>query len=608
MSVSVSARVQKFTSKLLNKDGKGKEKSTAQEASTSTSTSTKTGPPLPPPRSRTLRTADFSGGLKMLGAIEEAIEWEGSPSDLFTTAEVLGEGAFGAVYRATMNSTGEVIAAKCITLGEEETLDELQKEIDILRKCQSPACVRYYGCVKRAEELWIMMDYCGGGSVRDLIETCQETLAENQIAYICRRILEGLYYLHEKNIIHRDIKAANVLLTEDGEAKLADFGISKQMSQVGDAGTMTFIGTPLWMSPEIVLGKSYGFNVDVWSLGITAIEMADGLPPYGDVHPMRAMYQIPFKPPPTLRTPGDFSPEFNDFIARCLTKDADQRPDALTLLKHPFVAGKQGPSLMLSMIARYQELLLLNPKQLESEQEESLRKRPDPRDPDDEDAADTEGDTGGEVGDFSTTIFKSDATEEEQEEGAEAEEDSSLFQTTLINPKFANETDPSVVASASSSAQKRGAHDCGSQIQAAVNSLAAQAATEAAATTSTSDQSTAAPVTPTRRKLIPNRQSFYGGFPSVARSPKHRHQETKLPFRFEASELTPEQVAMVLREHPQQVAEFVGSSSSSLFSFASSNRTEGPVGSSQWLIYLLCVLIGVVLYHLMARYLTNGES
>ena len=186
------------------------------------------------------------------------------------------------------------------------------------------------------------MEYCGAGSVTDLVKSHKgSSLKEDWIAYICREILRGLAHLHANKIIHRDIKGQNVLLTDNAEVKLVDFGVSAQLDKtIGRRNT--FIGTPYWMGPEVIVcdenpDATYDNRSDLWSLGITAIEMAEGQPPLCDMHPMRALFLIPRNPAPKLKSAKKWSKKFNSFVEQCLIKDYTQRPNTEQLLKHPFI-------------------------------------------------------------------------------------------------------------------------------------------------------------------------------------------------------------------------------------------------------------------------------
>lgn len=270
-----------------------------------------------------------------------------------------------------------------------------------MQQCDSPYVVKYYGSYFKNTDLWvnlysllrfqssrlssspskiaerrasvtrrtrrrsnefsffqIVMEYCGAGSVSDIMRLRKKTLQEDEIATILSDTLKGLEYLHLRRKIHRDIKAGNILLNNEGHAKLADFGVAGQLtvsrSMRGVVGakplsslwycrqdTMakrnTVIGTPFWMAPEVIQEIGYDCVADIWSLGITALEMAEGKPPYGDIHPMRAIFMIPTKPPPSFREPDQWSPEFIDFVSGCLVKNPEERATATELLQHEFI-------------------------------------------------------------------------------------------------------------------------------------------------------------------------------------------------------------------------------------------------------------------------------
>lgn len=285
--------------------------------------------------------------------IDQSMNWGADPKEAFELIEKLGEGAFGVVYKAKLKETGFILAVKIMDVGDEK--DDVMKEIKMLKCCQHRNIVSYFGSCVQDEKLWILMDYCGAGSVRDVIESVEKTFNEEQIAHICADTLKGLAYLHKSSIIHRDIKAANILLTDYGEAKLADFGVSEQLTSTITKRN-TIIGTPLWMSPEVIQGKGYNSKADVWSLGITAIEMAEGLPPNAEMHPMRAIFLIPMQPPPTLSEPNSWSREFNDFLSKCLVKNPEDRASAEELLNHPFIKGAKGPAVMIDLILERQRI------------------------------------------------------------------------------------------------------------------------------------------------------------------------------------------------------------------------------------------------------------
>eukprot|EP01097_Dermamoeba_algensis_P010255 TRINITY_DN7496_c0_g1_i1.p1 TRINITY_DN7496_c0_g1~~TRINITY_DN7496_c0_g1_i1.p1 ORF type:complete len:505 (-),score=80.43 TRINITY_DN7496_c0_g1_i1:141-1655(-) len=278
------------------------------------------------------------------------------PTTIFTLQERLGKGSFGSVYKAINNKTGNVVALKLISLDADEALEDVRKEIQILAECNHPNIVSYYGSYFKDDNLWIAMEYCGGGSVSDILQVLESPFNEAQIALIIREALKGLKYLHSIHKIHRDIKGGNILLTETGEVKLADFGVSAQLFSTFSKRN-TFVGTPYWMAPEVMQESSYDGKADVWSLGITAIEMAEIVPPNSDVHPMRIIFLLPREPPPKLTDKKGWSPAFHEFLARCLIKDPKLRPSAEKLLEDKFVSKCKGPPILVELIENYKRAL-----------------------------------------------------------------------------------------------------------------------------------------------------------------------------------------------------------------------------------------------------------
>lgn len=222
----------------------------------------------------------------------------------------------------------------------EEDLSDILSELSVLSSCSSPHVTKYRLAFLRRQTLWIVMEYLGGGSCADLLKPPPHRLSESHIAIVCRELLMGLSYLHSEGKLHRDIKAANVLLGMDGRVKLADFGVAAQLVGLKSVRN-TFVGTPFWMAPEVIQQEGHDAKADVWSLGITAMELANGEPPHANVHPMKVLFLIPKQPAPRLEG-GHWSKDFRDFVTCCLTKDVDRRPSAKELLKHRFIrsAGK----------------------------------------------------------------------------------------------------------------------------------------------------------------------------------------------------------------------------------------------------------------------------
>ncbi|XP_050237052.1 serine/threonine-protein kinase 1 [Mercurialis annua] len=297
------------------------------------------------------------------------------PTTKYELLNELGKGSYGAVYKARDLRTSELVAIKVISLTEgEEGYEEIRGEIEMLQQCNHPNVVRYLGSYQGEDFLWIIMEYCGGGSVADLMNVAEESLEEYQIAYICREALKGLAYLHSIFKVHRDIKGGNILLTEQGEVKLGDFGVAAQLTRTMSKRN-TFIGTPHWMAPEVIQESRYDGKVDVWALGVSAIEMAEGLPPRSTVHPMRVLFMISIEPAPMLEDKEKWSLVFHDFVAKCLTKEPRSRPTASEMLKHKFIEKcKYGASSMLPKIEKARQIrtsMALQAQNAVSEESES---------------------------------------------------------------------------------------------------------------------------------------------------------------------------------------------------------------------------------------------
>ena len=248
----------------------------------------------------------------------------------------------------------------------------------ILKESESPYIVSYHGSYLKDHKLWLIMEYCRAGSVADLIKVRKEPLNETQIAAILYAALKGLEYLHLSKKVHRDIKAGNILLDISGDAKLGDFGVSAE-SLGTETGFYSVIGTPFWMSPEVISRSKYNKKTDIWSLGITAIEMAEGEPPYSHIHPFRAMFAIKSNPPQGLSDPSIWSPDFNNFVRRCLTYDPKSRPSAKDLLQDPFIRKNRGSAIIAELVADSMDLI----ERYRTNQDNKQKKKTYPASPDD---------------------------------------------------------------------------------------------------------------------------------------------------------------------------------------------------------------------------------
>ncbi|KAL5033812.1 hypothetical protein BDEG_21814 [Batrachochytrium dendrobatidis JEL423] len=255
------------------------------------------------------------------------------PLKLYTKIKNIGHGASGSVYLAKHNTTGAIVAIKDMIMPRQPRKDMIVNEILVMKECQHPNIVNYIDSFLVRESLWVLMEYMEGGMLTDIID--KHTFTESQISSICLETLRGLYHLHTRNIIHRDIKSDNILLDRKGQVKISDFGYSaKLMNDRSRRATM--VGTPFWMAPEVVSQKEYGAKVDVWSLGIMAIEMIEGQPPYINEEPLKALYLIATNGTPKLKKPEKLSATLRDFLKRCLEVDVSKRASSAELLQHPF--------------------------------------------------------------------------------------------------------------------------------------------------------------------------------------------------------------------------------------------------------------------------------
>jgi len=285
------------------------------------------------------------------------------PEEVFEMLDIIGEGAYGLICTCKNIAQNTIYAIKFLEI-EEEDEENLQKEIDILKESvDCPYIVKYFGCYIKETTLMIVMEFCDGGSVLDIMTSCKKTFSEEQISAIAAMMVQGLAYLHSHKVLHRDLKAGNVLLTSEGKAKLADFGVSAKLVNTLQKKN-TIVGSPYWMAPEVISvqkgkGEGYDFKADIWSLAITAIEMAEGKPPLFDIASLRVIFLIPARPPPSLIEGAKWSQEFNDFLAVCLQKDPNKRPSASLLLGHPFVQkGMKKDSVVKSLVTECMPLIL----------------------------------------------------------------------------------------------------------------------------------------------------------------------------------------------------------------------------------------------------------
>ncbi|KAG0050577.1 signal transducing kinase of the PAK [Gryganskiella cystojenkinii] len=288
----------------------------------------------PQPKRREKKTEKDSISSQDVIRRLQAICTDADPTKLYRNLVKIGQGASGGVYTAYQVGTNLSVAIKQMNLEQQPKKELIINEILVMKESSHKNIVNYIDSFLYRGDLWVVMEYMEGGSLTEVVTTNE--MADPQIGAVCRETLLGLEHLHSKGVIHRDIKSDNVLLALNGDIKLTDFGFCAQLKESQGKRT-TMVGTPYWMAPEVVTRKEYGPKVDIWSLGIMAIEMLEGEPPYLNENPLRALYLIATNGTPTLQHPERISVEFTHFLSQCLEVDAEKRPTATELLKHPFI-------------------------------------------------------------------------------------------------------------------------------------------------------------------------------------------------------------------------------------------------------------------------------
>ncbi|KAG7492804.1 hypothetical protein MATL_G00018520 [Megalops atlanticus] len=310
----------------------------------------------------------------------EHVHRDVNPEEFWEIIGELGDGAFGKVYKAQNKQSGILAAAKVIDTKTEEELEDYMVEIDILASCDHHNIVKLLDAFYYENKLWILIEFCAGGAVDAVMLELERPLTEPQIRVVCRQTLEALLYLHENKVIHRDLKAGNILLTLEGDVKLADFGVSAKNTKTLQRRD-SFIGTPYWMAPEVVMcetskDRPYDYKADIWSLGVTLIELAQIEPPNHEMNPMRVLLKIAKADPPTLMQPSRWSPEFNDFLRKALDKNVDNRWSTAQLLQHPFVSSVTDNRPLRELIAEAKAEVT---EEIEEAKEEEEEEEPEPQ-------------------------------------------------------------------------------------------------------------------------------------------------------------------------------------------------------------------------------------
>ena len=278
------------------------------------------------------------------------------PDKIYKILQKVGQGNYGSVYKIQNIKTGQILAAKICKI-ESNNSESFKREINMLKQCDSPYILKYYASYIKKNIIWIVLEFCDGGSLLDIMRITNEFYSEKEIASIIKMVLKGLQFLHAQKKIHRDIKAGNILLTDEGVTKLGDFGVSAQLTD-SISKKISKIGTPYWMSPEVISQKSYDSKCDIWSLGITCIELAEGEPPYSEVRTFLVMKKILNNPPKGLTKPELWSNDFNDFVQKCLIINPEQRPTATQLLNHDFIKNNdQGKGIIIQRLIKVMPLI-----------------------------------------------------------------------------------------------------------------------------------------------------------------------------------------------------------------------------------------------------------
>ena len=278
------------------------------------------------------------------------------PDKIYKILQKVGQGNYGSVYKIQNIKSGQILAAKICKI-ESNNSESFKREINMLKQCDSPYILKYYASYIKKNMIWIVLEFCDGGSILDIMRITNEFYTEKEIASIIKMVLKGLQFLHAQKKIHRDIKAGNILLTDEGVVKLGDFGVSAQLTD-SISKKISKIGTPYWMSPEVISQKSYDSKCDIWSLGITCIELAEGEPPYSEVRTFLVMKKILNNPPKGLTKPELWSNDFNDFVQKCLIINPEQRPTAAQLLNHNFIKNNdQGRGIIIQRLIKTMPLI-----------------------------------------------------------------------------------------------------------------------------------------------------------------------------------------------------------------------------------------------------------